>query len=429
MTSPARPNNREVAPAPRALSSENNLQRESQPAPAGNYDITHLRRRGGHVQFYGYSYHLNFYQQFPELRSYIAGVKAQYPTINGARDGVFPPNHESTTFGKHISIPVGTTALKAVIPSKSVSDALVQTYLDRFETTHRVLDRSAFMAEYHRHWSDPTSTAPFFLTQLLLVLATGASLNSETYLENKSNPSIYMQTIKWIEVAESWLTFANDVVPHSREAIAGRCLVLVAKRANYIQSSSFWTGSGELMRLAMAAGYHREVSPAARISSYDQEIRRRLWTTIVELDVQAALERGMPPTLRPDGFSTNYPLHINDDKLCNSLDCTEDIIPLAKMADTSFQVALLQSLPIRLAICAYVNGCDVAMEFEQVQELGEALHNALQAIPDWNSRAADPRQQKLAMYLSTLLKIHFSRPTLTREDIPPRRYKTMPPEA
>ncbi|RAH71188.1 uncharacterized protein BO66DRAFT_391092 [Aspergillus aculeatinus CBS 121060] len=407
MTSPARSNYQEAAPVPRVLSSESGLQAESQPAPAGIHEMTHLRRRGGLIQFYGYSYHMNFYQQFPALRSYIAGVKAQYPAINVARDGVFPPNHESITFGKHISIPVGTTALKAVIPSKSVSDALVQTYLDRFETTHRVLDRSAFMAEYHRHWSDSTSTAPFFLAQLLLVLATGASLQSETYLETESKASIFMQTVSWIDAAESWLTSANNVVPHSREAIAGRCLVLIAKRANYIQSSSFWTGSGELMRLAMAAGYHREVSPAARISSHDQEIRRRLWTTIVELDVQAALERGMPPTLRPDDFCTNCPLHINDDKLCESLDLTQVAVPLGKLADTSFQVTLLQSLPTRLAICAYVNGCDGTMEFEQVQKLGETLHKALQNIPDWDSPAADPRQQKLAMHLSTLVKIQF----------------------
>ena len=63
MTSPARSNYQEAAPVPRVLSSESGLQAESQPAPAGIHEMTHLRRRGGLIQFYGYSYHMNFYQQ------------------------------------------------------------------------------------------------------------------------------------------------------------------------------------------------------------------------------------------------------------------------------------------------------------------------------------------------------------------------------
>ncbi|PYH86715.1 hypothetical protein BO82DRAFT_324951 [Aspergillus uvarum CBS 121591] len=407
MASPVRSNHRDATPAPRVLSSENGLQPATPPAPARINEITHLRRRGGLVQFYGYSYHMNFYQQFPELRSYIAGVKTRYPGINVARDEVFPPVHESTTFEKHASVPVSAAVLKVMIPSKSVADALVQTYLDRFETTHRVLDRSAFMTEYNCHWSGSMSTTPFFIAQLLLVLATGASFYPETYLQNESKTSIYMQAIRWIDVAESWLTSSPDVMPHSPCAIACQCLLLIAKRANYIQGSSFWTSTGALMRLAMAAGYHWEVNPASHISPYDQEIRRRLWTTIVELDVQAAVERGMPPSLRPNDFLTERPLHINDDKIHKSLEDGGAALPMETMSDTSFQVILLKSLPTRLAICSYVNGNDVAMEYKQVQELAEALHNAIRDIPDWNNRAADPRQERLAVYLGTLLKVYL----------------------
>ncbi|PYI21641.1 hypothetical protein BO99DRAFT_327493 [Aspergillus violaceofuscus CBS 115571] len=410
MTRLVRQNNTEAIPAPK-VSSQDGLQKSSLPTPSGTGEITHLRRRGNFVQFYGYSYHMNFYQQFPELQSYIARVKATHPSINVARDGVYPPQNEGIARGQRRTASASSAALELLIPSKSVADALVQSYLDRFETTHRVLDRSVFMADYHRHWGDSMSTATSFLAQLLLVLAAGASLHPDIHFEKESETSIYVsiyvQTTEWIEVAESWLTSSTDVVPHSPCTIACHCLLLIAKRANYIQGSSFWTSTGALMRLAMAAGYHREANPAARISPYNLEIRRRLWTTIVELDVQAAVERGMPPSLRMNDFSTHRPLHINDDQIHESLENGGVDLPMEAMSDTSFQVIMLKSLPTRLAICSYVNGYDVAIEFEQVQELAEALHNAIRDIPDWKGRAADPRQERLAMYLSTLLKVYL----------------------
>ncbi|PYI35278.1 hypothetical protein BP00DRAFT_480459 [Aspergillus indologenus CBS 114.80] len=406
MTRSIRQNNTEAIPAPK-VSSQDGLQKSSLPAHGGTGEITHLRRRGNVVQFYGYSYHMNFYQQFPELRSYIAHIKATHPSINVARDGVYPPQNEGIARGQRHTVSESSAALELLIPSKSVADALVHSYLDRFETTQRVLDRSVFMADYHRYWGDSMSTATSFLAQLLLILAAGASLHPDLHFEKESETSIYMQTTKWIQVAESWLTSSTDIVPHSPCAIACQCLLLIAKRANYIQGSSFWSSTGALMRLAMAAGYHREANPAARISPYDQEIRRRLWTTIVELDVQAAVERGMPPSLRPNDFSTHRPLHINDDQIHESLENGGVALPMETMSDTSFQVIMLKSLPTRLAVCSYVNGYNVAKEFEQVQELAEALHNAIRDIPDWKSRAADPRQERLAVYLSTLLKIYL----------------------
>src|ERR1700729_3779214 len=44
------------------------------------------------------------------------------------------------------------------------------------------------------------------------------------------------------------------------------------------------------------------------------EMRRRTWITIVELDLQAALDQGMRPCTEPSGFDTAVPLNVNDDE-------------------------------------------------------------------------------------------------------------------
>ncbi|RAL08477.1 uncharacterized protein BO97DRAFT_460500 [Aspergillus homomorphus CBS 101889] len=391
-----------------SVSDQRGLCEQAPPPLPGSKDITHLRTRGSIVQFYGYSYHLNFYQQFPELRSYIAGVKARYPAINAARDRVFGPLTEGTRHDNLINRQLNEVSLRLMIPPKSSTDLWVQSYLDRFEVTHRVLDRSTFMAEYSRYWANQTTATPAFFIQLLLVLATGASLHSDKYVAKPCGGSIYASTMQWIEAAEAWLSIPGKLVPHSIEAITSHCLLLIAKRANYIQGSSLWTSTGSLVRQAMSAGYHREINPASRISPYDQEMRRRLWLTIVELDVQVAIERGMPPTVRVNDFSIRSPLHVNDDKLHESLHDPDLVMPLETLTDTTFQVALFRSLSARLEICAYVNGYDVMLDFDRVVELDESLYNALRDIPEWNSPAADPRQQKSALYLKKMLQIHLS---------------------
>ncbi|PYH40454.1 uncharacterized protein BP01DRAFT_395851 [Aspergillus saccharolyticus JOP 1030-1] len=382
-------------------------QEVSRPSPGGAGEITHLRRRKGVVQFYGYSYHMNFYQQFPELRSYIGGVKAKNQMINIARDQVYPPQGESISHNRLGTNSVGASSLESLLPTKPVADALVQNYLDRFETMHRALDRSVFLAEYDRHWNDPLSSAPIFLIQLLLILATGASLHPDTCLAAWSEASIYTLTTQWIEAAESWLTSSHHHVPHSPQVIASHCLLLIAKRANYMQGSSFWTSTGALVRMAMAAGYHREVNAAARIAPYDQEMRRRLWITIVELDMQAALERGMPPTIRPGDFSTRMPLHVDDGEVLETPDDPQSATPLDTLTDCSFQNAFWQSMPTRCAICTYVNGCDGDIGFERVQELGEGLYKAIRDIPEWNTTGSDLPRRRTAMYLRTMLKIYL----------------------
>ena len=44
----------------------------------------------------------------------------------------------------------------------------------------------------------------------------------------------------------------------------------------------------------MTAGFHREPSMLdGEISPFDREMRRRLWATMTELEVQASIDRGM----------------------------------------------------------------------------------------------------------------------------------------
>ena len=81
---------------------------------------------------------------------------------------------------------------------------------------------------------------------------------------------------------------------------------------NYAQSRASWALLAIVLRLAQAIGVHRDGDGSA-FSPYEAEMRRRLWSQIIVLDVRAAQDRGTEAMIRQEETSTLPPTNINDD--------------------------------------------------------------------------------------------------------------------
>ncbi|KAG8412737.1 hypothetical protein J3458_013178 [Metarhizium acridum] len=284
--------------------------------------MIHFKGRAASTRFYGFSYHLNLYQQFAHLPRYISQVKAQYPLINRLCDDIFFKASRKPASGHSNQTQVDTQSLVNLVPRKEVVDALVQTYLDHVEVTHRVLYIPSLYRQYNRHWETAEETSENFLVQLCLIMAIASATRHEAATLVASPEPIEMAK-KWIQAAESWLNSQHPTSVESLPSLQVQCLLLVAKRANYIHETTLWASTGASVRWAMAAGYHREVGSEAPISPFYREMRRRLWATITELDLLAAMERGMPPSIRQDEFNTQAP--VNEDGEVMTLSGTQEV--------------------------------------------------------------------------------------------------------
>ena len=65
------------------------------------------------------------------------------------------------------------------------------------------------------------------------------------------------------------------------------------------------------IRLAHSMGLHRENS-RANLSPFQTEMRRRLWWSIVHLDIRCVEDRGSDPFVLDNSFNTKRPLNIHD---------------------------------------------------------------------------------------------------------------------
>jgi hypothetical protein len=332
----------------------------------------------------------------------------RHPEIDQLRDEIYsvaarqPRKDQPSTAGTWDH----EEALRQQIPPRDMADVLVQTYMGRFEIIHRVLHIPEFMTKYDHHWVQPQLTPALYLTQLLLVMAAAASFHLEEPVGGMSAPSIRPLTVRWIETAEAWLVSWSSEPPESWSSLMTQCLLVIAKRANCVQDSALWTATGTLVKWAMAAGYHRESGPTVRLSPFHREMRRRLWATILELDIQASVERGMPPTIRKGEFSTHPILHVDDTAIQESTSMAPVPQSLTTWTDTSFQAILQRSVTVRLEVCALVNGSRDEVEFDEILRLGDELAQAIRDIPVWND---DPhtslQHQQATSYANTMLSL------------------------
>ena len=68
-----------------------------------------------------------------------------------------------------------------------------------------------------------------------------------------------------------------------------------------------------ILHLAMRMGYHRDPDHFPEISPFEGEMRRRVWTTILQLDLVLSLEMGLPRSATDKHIDTKLPRSLHDD--------------------------------------------------------------------------------------------------------------------
>jgi hypothetical protein len=275
------------------------------------------------------------------------------------------------------ALSIGTT-----VPDRLVSDCLVDAYLRTFETVYRILHVPSFQAEYERYWLDPNAANQTFVVLMQLCMAIGACFYDETC-------SFRTQATGWIYEARVWLMMPPDKSRLSIPGLQIMCLLQVARQTAGVGGDLTWISAGSLLRSAMYMGLHHDPDNLVQMSPLRAEIRRRLWTTILEICLQASLEAGGLPLISLQDHDTQLPADIDDNNLPGE-DYDAGVPTADRNTDTytriSPQLAFASSFAIRLAITNHVNGSksgtgsDYQATLRLSAELEEANRTLLQRL-------------------------------------------------
>ncbi|KAI6779412.1 uncharacterized protein J7T54_005226 [Emericellopsis cladophorae] len=257
---------------------------------------------------------------------------------------------------------------------KADIDVLLDGYLQTFEGCLRILDVPTFRSNYEEYWRHTNGLSEVFVLQLHVCLALGSVTQPDA--------------LQWRNAAHRWLSRAQAWMSKSKtrgekhmsiEEIQLACLVLLAElnSASADHMHPCWVDTGNLVRKAMCMDLHRDPARMNHMTQRRAEVRRRLWATILELNLLVSLQAGRPPLITEADYDSLPPSNISDD------DLTDDAPPYAvsylnsgRCTDTAVQLSFFLSFKLRSTIVSKINRLGPAMAYDEMLELHAELSAA-----------------------------------------------------
>lgn len=323
--------------------------------------------------------------------------------------------------------PLSSISLCQTIPHRPLADALVNAYLRTFEGVLRILHVPSFMMEYERYWEHPSSASDFFKIQLQLVMALGTPFYDELNTLRK-------KATQWIYEAQLWLMLPPE---KSRMTIAGiqiMCLLALARSACATGQDLVWVTTGGLVRKAMFMGLHRDPRHLADMTTYRAEMRRRLWATILELNLQSSFDAGGPPLISPMDYDVLPPANLDDSELDDRLDRERPTVRTSdRVTQMSIPIELLKSLPLRLLVLRHANDFRLEDSYDDTlrfnSELTKHCRSLSKAVGSFLKNQRDTPSPKVSEFHTSLAELFLYRcfhtlhqPVLSRRLNDPKFY-------
>ncbi|KAJ5721010.1 uncharacterized protein N7483_008944 [Penicillium malachiteum] len=341
---------------------------------------------GTRTRFFGRSHWALTMDMFPDLKAHLQKHHKVKKGLSGAdsnnAQGVSRTKQRrlQRTYQTHAQMNSEPQGLESMIPARPITDELVQIYLSTFETTLRILHVPQFLAEYEEFWNStdqPSSndwSRDVFAAKLLGVLICATPLVDTEISTDEDRSQVSNRAAKgWLQAVGSWVKTITSYAKLDLDFIQVMCLLLVARQAIAYEGDLAWLAAGSLIREAMMIGLHRDPSNFKGISPFFAEIRRRLWFTIVELDLQAALDTGVPATISDDEFDCVPPSNLNDEEFS----IESSIPPAAKLSTvltrTSFQISLAQTLSVRIKVVKIINLIGLTSTYQDILDLSQVI--------------------------------------------------------
>lgn len=257
------------------------------------------------------------------------------------------------------------------VPSREMADNLVNLYFRTQESLCRILHIPSFQKEYQQYWQQPNAANPVFILKLLLVMSIGACFYQ--------GPDAYLyrsEATKWIFAAQAWFSSPFEKGRLHTSAIQLQCLLLLARQHHSIAGDLVWISAGTLLRTSLQMGYHRDPKVLPKMSAMQAEIRRRLWATILEINIQSAVDSGMPLLISVDDFDTEPPANIDDVDIDETMLGPVNPKPSTTFTQCSIQIALLKAFQIRLEVVRFSNNIRFEPSYDEVLRVGSELSKA-----------------------------------------------------
>lgn len=300
------------------------------------------------------------------------------------------------------------------LPPKPVCDRLLASYIDTNEIIYRVVHKPTFKALYGRYWEGQLHgqlQSEYFVPQLLTICAIGSRFIAKS--EGSALPDgVHIPTA--CALVRIWLDSLRGKHKVDLTALQTEVLLLHANRVmSLVKMHDTWTQLGYIVRTAMTMGMHRDPEEFDELKPFDGELRRRMWFTILDMDLYISLACNLPCTIREGDYTCKPPRNLNDEDIYDGMTALPPGRPVEVHTDCQLQVYACMTLPLRVKVSHLVNRVEDVRDYAEVMDVGQRLDKLIQDIEVGLPRYSFSERHKSKEWRwRTVIDLHLRRPLL-----------------
>lgn len=332
--------------------------------------------------------------------------------------------------GARLELPSDRDQLKAdmlkSIPTGYQLGKLQAEYVTTWETVSRVLHIPTFLkngaviAEVKSMDQEtlPSHIKEWHLAQVLCVIAMASRLYDSGNKTAPSEKRSEEEISKDLAMVQKWLDGLHGKGSISIHTIGARVLLLMARHANLAHSLELWRECGDIVRRCMILGLHQDPEGSEGMPKFQKEMRRKLWFSVVEMDMRFSLSAGMPTAVSSHLLNIAEILNADDSELDEEMQDYPLSKPNSTWTDALPQLALSTSVRERLDAINLLGGIiNIEKDAPLILHHARILEMALKSLPAQfrsSTKAGNTSNKTLyRLFTSIMLDISIRRPLLS----------------
>ncbi|KAF5247334.1 hypothetical protein FANTH_6425 [Fusarium anthophilum] len=354
-----------------------------------------MQSTGGGANYVGSSHWAAVLDGIAELKDHFdSEEEVAHPDIQGIESPPAEMTGPQLLYG--CPKPTSKDEILASIPTRPVVDRLVSRYFNSFEMSPAVLHSVEFLNEYEKFWGDPPGASPLWLGLLFTIMCLATQFE-KCCLDPGVQSSVALSMERDLQkMADSYRLRVGQCLILGNYTKGGpyvlETLMLYIAAGVFSNSDAeidIWMLTGNMVQIALHMGYHRDPKHFKGMSSFAAEMRRRVWATLVEMDLGLSAQMGLPRMIKQWQTDTQQPSNLQD----SDFDKTTVEMPPSR-PDTELTPILYRLVKARLTeTVGYI--WDFAADvrpytFTEVERMDNKLDEARKSIPDclkWHSFA------------------------------------------
>jgi hypothetical protein len=198
----------------------------------------------------------------------------------------------------------------------------------RSDSQHKVSPRGGFFltwliaigltsVQYEAFWEDPSAASIAWIGLMFSMLSIAAQL--QTFAVDLSDRQAESLKAEYLNTKDAFRENAVQCLVLARYTIGGPYILetlIMVLTGEFILfkdgSTDGWLLISMILHLAMRMGYHRDPDHFPGITVFEGEMRRRIWITILQLDLTLSLEKGLPRSATDTHIDTKLPHNLRD---------------------------------------------------------------------------------------------------------------------